>query len=354
MAPEHRKTPLYVKLMAAAISILVFVIASELFLRLIDPELVYKNQFFPLNRDIDFPEFYEKDAQLFWKLRKNQTVESRWFSHLSYQINSLGLRGPEVPKDKPGLRILALGNSCTFGWGVSFEKCWTELLESQLNEGIAGDSIGVVNAGVPGYSSYQGKIHLQKLLYLKPDIVLIIFGWNDHWRAGRDISDAEQNSPPQVVIDLQNELSQLMLYKLIRKATLTLTEDTAFVRLDDISGKRRVSPDEFSENLKTIIKIANENGIKPILVIPPMAALEIYFAGMESNFHMLHQRYQELIIRVGEYQNVPVVNLQIPFASYNDLYDDAHGDPIHFNEKGHEIVAKSIAEAITPLLVNSD
>ena len=349
MPLAHRKAPLYVKLMAAAISILAFVTTTELILRLFDPELSYKNQFFPFNRDINFVEFYEKDSEIFWKLRENQTVESRWFSSLSYQINSLGLRGPEVRKEKHGYRILALGNSCTFGWGVPFEKCWTELLESQLNEVIVGDSIEVVNAGVPGYSSYQGKIHLQRLLHLKPDIVLIMFGWNDHWRAGNDISDAEQNSPPQVVIDLQNELSQLMLYKLMRKATLTLTEDTTFVRLDDITGKRRVSQDEFAENLRAIIRIAKVNAVAPVLVVPPVASLNLYFKGIQSNFHMLHARYRDIIVKVGKYQGIPVVNLQIPFDNHNDLYDDAQGDPIHFNARGQRLAAENIAETIMTL-----
>jgi len=354
MTREYRKTPLLVKLTAALGSIVLFVVTAELALRLIDPELPYKNQFFPVNRNIDFPEFYKKDARLFWRLRENQTVESRWFSNLSYQINSLGLRGPEVVKNKHGLRILALGNSCTFGWGVSFEKCCTNLLQKELNETNPEDNIEVVNAGVPEYSSHQGKLFFEDLLSLKPDVVLIMYGWNDHWRAGQEIPDAEQNPHPQIIINLQNMTSRLMLYKFMRKATLTLIEDTTLVRMDDISGKRRVNPDEFSDNLKEIIKIAKENGIQPILVVPPMASLEIYFAGMQSNFHMLHQRYQEIIIRAGLYQDVTVVNLLIPFEKHDDLYDDARGDPIHFNEKGHEIVAKTISDAIALLIDRLD
>lgn len=340
----------YAKLLLSLVSIIVFVIVCELLLRLIDPELQYKNQFFPLNRDIDFPEFYKKDKELFWKLRENQTIGSRWFSDISYQINSLGLRGSEIKKEKTCIRILALGNSCTFGWGTSYEECWTRRLEERLNRSHLAKTVEVINAGVPGYSSFQGKVLIKKLATLQPDMVLIMYGWNDHWRAGKGISDAEQTLPPEIVIELQNTLSRLMLYKLMRKVTLSLTEDTTFVRMDDISGRRRVSPEEFSENLKEIIRLAKEFGAVPILVVPPIASLEIYFPETQSNFHMLHKRYQDLIIKVAEYQGVPMVNLQESFESHNDLYNDARGDPIHFNKKGHQVAAETIAEAIAPLV----
>ncbi|MGH8015604.1 MAG: SGNH/GDSL hydrolase family protein [Candidatus Zixiibacteriota bacterium] len=344
------KPPLYFKITIAALSLLLFVFLAEATLRIIDPELFYKNQFFPLNRDVDFPEFYEKDSKLFWKLRPSRTIESRWFSNLSYQINSKGLRGPEIDQEKKGIRILALGNSCTFGWGVSYENCWTVQLQSMLMNANPDNHIEVINAGVPGYTSFQGKILFEKLTELKPDIVLITYGWNDHWQAGHDISDAEQNTPPKFMNDIQNELSKLMLYKFIRKITLSLTEDTVIVSLSDLSGRRRVSPEEFSENLKEIIKTANTNGIKPILLVPPIASLKNYFRETQSNFHLLHQKYQDVILRVGEYESFPVVNLQTVFDNYTDLFEDAHGDPIHFNDHGHQIVAEELAKAITPQL----
>lgn len=347
-------TSLFPKLVLSLVSVFVFIILSELTLRVIDPELGYKNQFFPVNRDIDFPEIYKKDPKLFWKLRENKTIGSRWFSHLSYQINSRGLRGPEITKNKNGTRILALGNSCTFGWGVQYENCWTKVLQDKLNETSGGESIEVINAGVPGYSSHQGKILLEKLMPLDPDIVLVMYGWNDHWRAGKDISDARQKSPPAVVMEVQNYLSRLMLYKLVRKATLSLTEDTTFVKMEDMSGTRRVSPDEFSENLKSIIKRVQAAKAKPILVIPPIATLDTYFKDMSSDLHLLHQRYQNVIVKVGEYQKVPVIDLQQAFDNFDDLYDDAFGDPIHFNQKGHQIAAGQIAEFISPHIFASE
>lgn len=352
MPDNISKTPLYLKLVTAVVSVILFILVAEIALRIVDPELGYKNQFFPVNRDIDFPEFYEKDARLFWKLRAGQTIESRWFSDISYEINSLGLRGPEIQKNKPDVRILALGNSCTFGWGVPYEKSWTHLLEQKLNVQL-NKNVEIVNGGIPGYSSHQGKILFEQLINLKPDLVLIMFGWNDHWRAGKDISDAEQNTPPEIVIGLQNIFSKLKLYKLIRKATLKVTEDTTHVRIDDITGKQRVSTDEFFGNIKEIISTAQKNNIVPILLIPPIASLENYQLGQSSPLHTLHHRYQQQIIKVSQYLNVPLVNLQTEFDLHNNLFDNPFDDPIHFNIAGCQIVSESILPVVKSALSDS-
>ena len=61
----------------------------------------------------------------------------------SFQIttNSLGLRGAEVPA-KDGYRILCLGESVTFGWGVSASESYPARLAEELG-------VEVINAGIP-------------------------------------------------------------------------------------------------------------------------------------------------------------------------------------------------------------
>jgi len=50
-------------------------------------------------------------------------------------INSLGFRGPELDLDTPGvLRVLLLGDSFTFGYGVEYEQTFGNRLEQNLSE----------------------------------------------------------------------------------------------------------------------------------------------------------------------------------------------------------------------------
>ena len=171
MPANHGSPSLTVKLVGALLSIIIFLALAELVLAIIQPNLYHRNQFFPRNRDIDFPEVYQRDAQLMWRFRPGITTTSRLFSNLDYIINSSGMRGPEITEPKTGYRIVALGNSCTFGWGVSLEETYTAQLETMLM-----GRCEVINAGVPGYTSLQGRRLFQRhLVGLQPDFVLILF-----------------------------------------------------------------------------------------------------------------------------------------------------------------------------------
>ena len=348
-----KSSPFYVKLIGAVVSLMIFVIVAELALRVVEVNLYYKNQFFPINRDIDFPEVYEKDPKLFWRFRRDFVTESKMFSKLSYHINSRGIRGPEISEQKKGPRIIALGNSCTFGWGIPYEITWVYRLQEMLNRQVPSSDVELINAGVPGYSSYQGKIFFaEELLSLNPDMVLIMFGWNDHWKAGHGITDARQQMPHRLILATQNLFSKLKLYQLLRKIVLSSTEKERLVALDDLSGARRVSKEEFYENLKSIVRLARDNKIEPVLLVPPIASLENYFGVPKTNLHLLHSLYQRQITRVAELEQVRLVDLQAAFDQYHDLFDAPREDPIHFNIKGHTVAAAAVAEVVTPLITS--
>jgi len=61
-----------------------------------------------------------------------------------------------------------------------------------LEENSPGRAFRVGNFGVPGYSSFQGlQLLTHEVLEAKPDAVVVLFGWNDHWRV-QGFSDHEQ------------------------------------------------------------------------------------------------------------------------------------------------------------------
>ncbi len=351
MPANHGSPSLTVRLVGALLSIIIFLALAELVLAIIQPNLYHRNQFFPSNRDIDFPEVYQRDARLMWRFRPSITTTSRLFSDLDYTINSSGIRGPEITEPKRGYRIVALGNSCTFGWGVAFEDTWTHQLEGMLNKQLPEVAIEVINAGVPGYSSHQGKQYLEgELFSLEPDMVLVMLGFNDHYPAGRGKTDSEQKLDNSLLIGAQNMLARLRLYRLIRKAFLSLSSDDAPARLDDIHGVKRVSLPEYFTNLREIIRLCRENGVQPVLLQPPIASLENYFDGAVSDFHRLHEFYQHEMVRASQYETAALVDLQHTFDGHHTLFDNATNDPIHFNKEGHRVAARAIAETVAPLI----
>jgi hypothetical protein len=68
----------------------------------------------------------------------------------SYRLttNSEGLRAPEIgPKRRGTTRIIALGDSVTHGWGVEDDETYPARLQALLRE--RGHDVEVINAGVP-------------------------------------------------------------------------------------------------------------------------------------------------------------------------------------------------------------
>lgn len=94
------------------------------------------------------------------------------------EISSQGWRSPEFEPDKPAdvFRILLLGGSVPFGWGVEQGDEFPRVLERMLNRAkLAGQKrIEVINTGVPGWKLPEsGKLLLESGKSWRPDIVLL-------------------------------------------------------------------------------------------------------------------------------------------------------------------------------------
>jgi hypothetical protein len=96
------------------------------------------------------------------------------------QINSLGLRGPEVlPVPPGGQRVMLLGDSMVAGFEVPEEQHTRSLLEHGLTAKLA-RPIQVINGGVRGYGTDQTwMFYKERGQRLKPDVVVFVHSEND-------------------------------------------------------------------------------------------------------------------------------------------------------------------------------
>ncbi|HTH17883.1 MAG TPA: arylesterase [Magnetospirillum sp.] len=88
------------------------------------------------------------------------------------------------------LRILALGDSLTAGYGVAAGDAFPVQLERVLRQ--AGYDVTVLNAGVSGDTTAGGKARLDWALADKPNVAIVELGANDGLR-GLDPTQAERN-----------------------------------------------------------------------------------------------------------------------------------------------------------------
>jgi lysophospholipase L1-like esterase len=314
----------------AAFSTLTFLLAAEGLLRLFGPDLdvaglEVRHGGNPLLVSPTTGDFV-RDPDLMWVPNP---------SHPPF--NAEGYRGQSVARPKPPgeLRMLAVGDSNTFGNVAS----WANNLAVTFDPRTLGrQRTTVVNAGVPGYTSYQGRLRLEQFRDFEPDLVLISFGGND----------ASPNVAPDSALHvsgwwqrtLDRWAARLRLAALVRYVGHRLAR-----RSDRPSSPApsvpRVSPQEYRENLRAMIARSREMGARPVLFTRPFAYDE-YAAEINRPL----RPYYFATFEVGAEDKVPVIDLHRIMGCHWSLYQDIS----HFNRRGHERAGRLVAQALTDVL----
>ncbi|MCC6157640.1 MAG: SGNH/GDSL hydrolase family protein [Deltaproteobacteria bacterium] len=212
----------------------------------------------------------ERDPALIWRLRANlDTV----FESQPVRTGTQNLRGATfaVPKPEGTFRVVALGASPTFGWGVPEADAYPPWAQSVL----AGREITaeVINGGTPGYTTWQGVRRLRDhVLGWSPDVVTVAYDLNDLDRFrffnndGR--VDAEQHSDAPARVAIQNALNRSAAYGLLRRGLLrAASRQGAF---DPEAMPRRVPLEHYRANLLEIDRICRENGVELVYLKMPI------------------------------------------------------------------------------------
>jgi hypothetical protein len=138
------------------------------------------------------------DEVLGWSLKPlSFGVSSRTGYEIEYRINSRGLRDDETNYAKPEgtFRIVLIGDSRTFGFGVPIEKHFSMLLEGYFKD------VEVVNMGVGGFGVDQELLYLRSEGFrYEPDLVLAYvahYGGHRHMHTER----FGKSKPQFVLID---------------------------------------------------------------------------------------------------------------------------------------------------------
>lgn len=175
----------------------------------------------------------------------NHVVSGR---DVEFSVNSLGLRGPELPEKRPGdLRVLVLGDSITLADYLPYEFTYPAMLESYYNQipppDMKGRHLQFINAGVGTIDlATEYKILQEKYQAVKPDAVLI----------GMYLNDADHT--PYINMQTKNWLVRnSYLFSLIYKS----------IKILEVS--RGKSPYAVGERLdkKAAERFAKEHHLKP-------------------------------------------------------------------------------------------
>lgn len=266
-----------------------------------------------------------------------------------FSINSFGFRGIDFDIVKPPrtIRVLCLGDSCTFGTGGLLDKeTYPFCLEKLLNEKQDLINYEVINAGMPGFSVYEGLILLKhrNLMGLKPDIVIICYGWNDHMH--QEMSDR--------LISYQRFLNNFLNSHSAFWKYLSYKYEKAVKKKLPSPKKQilRVNNSEYKSYLSNMIHMARSAGSRVLVMTAPWEPRLIhndigwFKESTEESFY-LHPIYVGLTKEVYKKQGVELVDLYSIFESKKtDDPSQLFNDPFHYNKNGAELIAFYLSKVI--------
>ncbi|MHC4267339.1 MAG: SGNH/GDSL hydrolase family protein [Planctomycetota bacterium] len=117
------------------------------------------------------------DDTLGWRLKPGAVrIHKTNEFEATYNINNSGYRGKVYDKSRTPntFRIVVLGDSVGFGWGVQDDETFSALLDKRL------PGVEVINLSVAGYSTDQELLLLKKEgLSYQPDLVIVQMTRND-------------------------------------------------------------------------------------------------------------------------------------------------------------------------------
>ena len=269
--------------------------------------------------------------------------------------NSLGYRGGEFQKNKPDslFRIVCIGGSTTYTEFVNDNaQTYPALLQEILRTEYNLPNVEVINAGVPGYNSWESLINLEfRVLDLNPDLVIVYHGTNDvHPRFVPPEKYQSDNSgwrrqwawPVPKFYD-KSDLLRIIRRKLGFYHQVVLSGLTTQYYRDLGMDKSKIldknPPIYFERNLKSMVGLAKAHGFKMLLAtwaysphLNDYAGTPEYIKGFtESN---------KIVKKVGAEMGAPIFD----FASLMPTQKDYWFDGRHVNEKGAYLKASLFAK----------
>ncbi len=311
------------------------------------------------------------DRDLFWSIAPNLKIR---YKEKVVSTNSLGLRSGEIKeKEKDEFRILSLGESTTFGDGVSDWDTYTDRLQKDLQDKVSNLKIRTINAGVSAYSSFQSLKYLElRGLKLDPDMIIFYHEVNDYLPSAVRNSNNNEIGVLKTDKELYNSRFRLFQRKLMNSSALyrylsfklakfkidrlsninlknpVLTIGLPDVRIpgrlvkvndkqierakiNEVSVGSRVTEKERIENFKNLLSICNKHNIKLVIIHPTYA---------RSHRHecVLTTLLKKEGISYFEAYDV----LHPKFLPHNYLYRDTW----HPNEEGHRRLSQALADYI--------
>lgn len=310
--------------------------------------------------------------------REEKTINLESIKGTSYHINRHGYRGEDFEFEKPDgvLRIMICGGSSTFDTRLSDPDDWPHRVQKILRE-RGFDNVEVINAGVPGHTSFDsfGKLFSEGHL-MKPDIVVMYNGWNDikHFHKTdpylRTIRTFVANRDPRFYYQsgIDQWLSErLQLYVRLRQRYYEwrlgdVREGKDFPQGERLSGPGPVGLAQYTIDAEMFVRVAQFMEAVPVLVTQARLAT---FESTDEARAMIDYRYNLLthdglvrayaatdsILRVvAERTGAVLLDGSTPITGKIEYFVDH----VHLKPEGSRLLAEIVARKLEPIVAAVD
>ncbi len=272
--------------------------------------------------------------------------------------NSLGFRSQEFsPKKEPGTtRILFVGSSTVFGVTGPVEKTFPFLVGKILRDKMPPRRVETINAAKPAETSYWEVERIEKTLYLNPDILVVMTGYNDSASIYRDFIRINERGD-LILTPWYLKLDSFMahhsvFYVTLRERIAILLHDNPNFAFGGRPLETRVeeSLDKtawfdyysryFRNNLELMVKTASEHNIKFVFIKPPLG---IQRRQEHPLYYKAYLRLMKELVDVASEHHIALIDLD-SFFSESKSKEYIGVDGLHFTDAGNLAIAKAVSD----------
>jgi lysophospholipase L1-like esterase len=263
-------------------------------------------------------------------------------------INSRGLRERELPLARPAgtRRILCLGDSVTFGHWVEAQQAFPRQLEQAL-AGRTGTPVQVINAGVPGYSSFQELKWLEEKGWeYQPDLIVVSFVLNDvveRYLTMAAYGGAHTILGVDTTVTLQ-PLSRLLRRTAFHRFVTSMMQGQA--RRREIYSVRRLFADPLPAEIEEAWQLT-EGELSALAAVARARQVPLVLVAFPFRFQVqenLPPLPQQRLARWASAEEIPYVDLTGAFVALGP--EAGFLDHDHPTPAGHRAAALEVAAAL--------
>jgi len=191
-----------------------------------------------------------------------------YYMEVPVKTNSLGWRDKEFLKEKPQntVRIIGLGDSVMFGWAISENERYMDILETKLNENFPEINWETFVFAFPTYNlKMEVEVLKQYALDYSPDIIIYGYVGNDDCLPKFLLDKKKFFSKELFILDY---LFEHVEYARFFNRNLQGEKNSKICHQKDAPDQYKdlVGGDSYYESLKELAKIGKTNGI-PIIFL---------------------------------------------------------------------------------------